>query len=256
MILTCPNCASRYVVDDAHVGPGGRMVRCAQCKTAWKAEPTVEPLELKRGDVKELTEPARPADLPGEALPKQYRARVQQKAETRQAAFAGVVWGVTAALLAGLFVLAVVFRNDVARVWPKTASLYAAMGMRVNVVGLAIENQTAVRADELGRPTIRVTGAVRNITDGAVQPPPLRVDLVDKADEPLVSRTLDLGGSALAPGRARPFAVTFEDPPASTDGAESTFLIGRAAPHGPAHGAPETAGHQTPKASAHAAPHG
>ena len=247
MILTCPNCASRYVVDDATLGEGGRVVRCSHCKTAWKAEASTDPLELRRGDVKELTEQARPADLPGEALPKQYRARVQEQKETRRAAFAGVVWGVTAAALAGLFVLAVVFRSEVAQVWPKTASLYAAMGMKVNVVGLVIENQTARRTDDMGRPAVRVTGAIRNVTDEAVRPPPLRVDLVDKADEPLVSRTLDLGGTALAPGRARPFAVTFYDPPASTDGLRSAFLIGREAPHAaPGHAEPARA----------AAPHG
>lgn len=231
MILTCPNCASRFVVDDAHLGEGGRMVRCSHCKTAWRAEPQNTQPEFARGDVKELTQPARPADLPGEALPKQYRARVQAQAEARQAAAAGVVWGVMAAALAGLLVLAVVFRTEVARVWPNTASVYAAMGLPVNVVGLVIEKQTSVRMDADGRPAVRVTGSVRNVTDAAVRPPPLRVDLVDKADTALVSRTLDLGGTELAPGRARPFAVTFHDPPASADGSHSTFLIGRDAPH-------------------------
>lgn len=251
MILTCPNCASRYVVDDAHVGPGGRVVRCSHCKTAWKAEPQSEPLDLKSADVKELTEPARPADLPGEALPKQYRARVQEQAESRRAAFAGVVWGVMAAVLAGLFVLAIVFRADVARVWPKTASLYAAMGMPVNVVGLVIENQTARRLDEMGRPAVRVTGVIRNVTNAAVSPPPLRIDLTDKANDALVSRTLDVGGTALEPGRTRGFNVTFYDPPASTTGSESTFLIGRNVPDGgPEHAEPE---HAEPS---HAPPHG
>jgi predicted Zn finger-like uncharacterized protein len=230
MILTCPNCASRYVVDDAHVGPSGRTVRCSNCKTAWRAEASAAPLEL--AGVKELTEPARAADLPGEALPKQYRARVQQRVEARKAAAAGMVWGGMAAVLAGLLVLAVVFRSEVAQLWPKTASVYAAMGLRVNVVGLVIEEQVAAPIDENGRPAIRVTGAVRNVTRAPVRPPPLRVNLVDKTDTALVSRTLDLGGTALEAGRARPFSVTFYDPPASTDGSESTFLIGRDAPRG------------------------
>jgi predicted Zn finger-like uncharacterized protein len=228
MILTCPNCASRYVVDDAHVGPSGRTVRCSNCKTAWRAEASAAPLEL--AGVKELTEPARAADLPGEALPKQYRARVQQRVEARKAAAAGMVWGGMAAVLAGLLVLAVVFRSEVAQLWPKTASVYAGMGLRVNVVGLVIEEQVAAPIDENGRPAIRVTGAIRNVTDAAVRPPPLRVDLVDKSDASLVSRTLDLGGTELEAGRARPFSVTFYDPPASTDGSESTFLVGRHAP--------------------------
>ena len=52
MILTCPACATRYVVKDGAIPPEGRQVRCASCKHSWHqepdpAEPTVEaPLNL------------------------------------------------------------------------------------------------------------------------------------------------------------------------------------------------------------------
>jgi predicted Zn finger-like uncharacterized protein len=35
MILTCPNCDTKYVVKDGSIPPGGRQVRCASCKHSW-----------------------------------------------------------------------------------------------------------------------------------------------------------------------------------------------------------------------------
>ncbi|MEP7130715.1 MAG: MJ0042-type zinc finger domain-containing protein [Sphingomicrobium sp.] len=39
MILTCPNCATQYVVKDGAVPPQGRQVRCANCKHSWHQDP-------------------------------------------------------------------------------------------------------------------------------------------------------------------------------------------------------------------------
>jgi len=38
MILTCPECSARYVVDPQALLPNGRTVRCAKCKYSWKED--------------------------------------------------------------------------------------------------------------------------------------------------------------------------------------------------------------------------
>ena len=37
MLIVCPSCATSYTIDPAAVGPAGRGVRCARCKTTWFA---------------------------------------------------------------------------------------------------------------------------------------------------------------------------------------------------------------------------
>ena len=36
MIVSCPSCATRYVVDPQEIGPNGRRVKCAGCEHVWK----------------------------------------------------------------------------------------------------------------------------------------------------------------------------------------------------------------------------
>lgn len=41
MIVTCPSCSRRYVVQDEILG-NGRLVRCIMCCTTWKQQPNIK----------------------------------------------------------------------------------------------------------------------------------------------------------------------------------------------------------------------
>lgn len=278
MILTCPACASRYVVDAASVGPAGRTVRCSQCRSSWHAQPSSDPLELKPAPRDALVAAQVPAaELPGEALPKRYRARVQADSRARKAAVAGAVWGGMAAVLAGVIALSAVFRVEVARLWPRTASAYAAVGLPVNVIGLAVEELETAPAIRDGRQAVIVSGHVRNVSDSAVSPPPLRIDLLDSHGERLVGKSAPLGVKPVPAGETRAFTVALYDPPAGAAQVEAGFAPPKAEkghhssepeadghalkPAVPAHGGGDDHGHAAPAApqhaeTAHADPHG
>jgi predicted Zn finger-like uncharacterized protein len=61
MIVSCPACSTRYLVDEQNLGATGRMVRCGQCGHSWyEAPPAGESLRY------DLSDPDAPAPLPGE----------------------------------------------------------------------------------------------------------------------------------------------------------------------------------------------
>src|SRR5947209_3816048 len=42
MQIVCPNCTTAYDVTPGTIGPAGRSVRCARCRTVWTATPVAE----------------------------------------------------------------------------------------------------------------------------------------------------------------------------------------------------------------------
>ena len=100
MILTCPECATSYFVDDSKIPAEGRAVKCAACGARWTAHRSEE-LELEvseeEGAVAREAAPAEepePAvsELPGEALPRAFRQRAETERRVREAATTGIVW--------------------------------------------------------------------------------------------------------------------------------------------------------------------
>ncbi len=260
MILTCPECATSYFVDDGKIPANGRSVRCANCGTRWSAQPDTE-LELSstpdEGAI--AREPASPPGdevtsveaLPGEALPKVFRAKADSERKVRQAATLGVVWAATAAALLILAALSIVFRADIVRQWPRSAAAYATIGMPVNSLGLALEGVRAVPALKDGHATLAITGQIRNIQDREAVSPPLRINLLDKSGKAVASQTARPADPRIPPGEIRHFAFSVIDPPSSAHDLEVTF-----ANLPPPKPAATPKGHSTAHAIAHpASPH-
>ena len=68
MIISCPACATRYVVPDKAIGPEGRTVRCAQCRTSWFQDPSEEALASQsRPEAKAAPTAAAPSPAPAPA---------------------------------------------------------------------------------------------------------------------------------------------------------------------------------------------
>src|SRR5579875_915943 len=62
MLIVCPGCATSYRIDAAALGPVGRTVRCARCRSTWFAAAAVAALSTAQ----ELAADNMPSDQPAE----------------------------------------------------------------------------------------------------------------------------------------------------------------------------------------------
>ena len=199
MILTCTSCSTRYYADDAAIGPTGRTVRCAACGFSWFAEPQLElrtqavaaPAET-RAEAAPAQEPLtrerverlrRAAEQPGPApsAAAKFRAQQAERMRRERSRAAIVVWGATGAALAASATGMVAFRQDVAELWPRSASAFAALGLDVNVYGLEFYDLAVERDFDGATPILLVSGEVRNIGRDDKLVPPVRISLRDTA---------------------------------------------------------------------------
>ena len=242
MILTCPECATAYFVDETKIPAEGRTVKCAACKHRWTAYAEPAELELEPDPLAlEPTLDAEPeagpeADEPLVAadLPKAYRAKKADERKVKEAATAGIVWAGMAAALVLLVALAAVFRMNVVGMWPKAAAAYAWVGLPVNSLGLTLEGVSAAPSLQEGHAALSVSGMFRNVKDKPITAPPLRISLLNKAGKTLTTKIAQPADAVVPPGETRHFAIAILDPPATAAQLEVAFAP-EAAKKGAAH---------------------
>lgn len=232
MILTCPECATRYFVGDEQVGPEGRTVRCASCGHRWTATGDVD-LELfvdpEQGAFSRPPEPppvveTPVSELPGEELPKVFRAKAQTERRVREATATGVIWGGMAAFVSVTLLAALVFKTDVARIWPRSASAFATAGQPVNRVGLTIENVVFEPTLVQGHAALAVRGQLRNVTGKPVVSPPLQISLLNRQGRRVMAKISLINNPKIPAGETRGFSIALLDPPTTSVELDVTFV--------------------------------
>ncbi len=235
MILTCPECATRYFVPDEKVGPSGRTVRCSSCGNRWTAEGQadlelfVDPEAGAAAVEDDKVEETPVSELPGDELPKVFRQKASDERRVREAATVGVVWAGMAVGVLALALGSIVFRGSVVEMWPRTASAFAAVGLDVNRVGLEIEDVQAEAALQDGHAALAVSGVMRNIEDHPVKAPPLRVSLINKAGKVVAVTVKSTPDPLIPPGETRHFALAILDPPTTAAILEVSFELKKGA---------------------------
>jgi predicted Zn finger-like uncharacterized protein len=321
MLIVCPHCATSYLVEAPALGPAGRKVRCARCKTQWFAtlpnpaaaayadeiiaeanqqaaaasaasppnhpatdsfdapplsasqeedlariraalegialtEPIAES-ELAESELA-TTDPASPAAPdavtadgapeaptivieapplvppveptphaanPKEAAPeeeeeeeniehftaRQARQRAARRRRERSMQIPALIVALT--MIVGAILL---WRNDLVRHLPQTASLFSAIGLPVNVRGLVFDQVTVSRESSDDISVLVIEGHVVSISSKPVDVPRLRFSIRNTAGTEIYSWTAQPERNTLNPGETMPFRSRLASPP--TDG--------------------------------------
>jgi len=203
MILNCPSCRTRYLVDPAALGPTGRRVRCAKCGHTWQQTP---PEDMpKRVDV--TPPPPRPRPLAaGANLP---AIRHPQ----RRGNWGG--WVALAVVALALFGGAYVARDQVVALWPPATHIYSLVGLELveRPLGLEIRDVNSKSQVENNKLVLTIAGQVINTSKTVIEVPQVKAGLTDKRGMVLREWRFAAAEGRLLPGESTSFQTRLDDPP-------------------------------------------
>lgn len=157
--------------------------------------------------------------------PAAKRARKPARHTRRAAAPRRALAWPAACLATGLAVAALLtFRVEVVRTLPQTAPLFRAIGLDVNLRGLAFRDVKTVRGAVDGKPALIVEGTVESLARRTVDVPRLRFAVRDGKDVEIYAWTTAPERATLDPGSRAHFRSQLAEPPAEARRIEVRFI--------------------------------
>ncbi len=227
MILTCPECATRYLVDAMAIGPAGRTVRCSRCAHSWIELPPDEPqtprLALDASPRPPISgSPSarhRPNNLP--ALPRRRRSRAPT-----------LLWLLFFLLIGGVAGGAIWKQDEIIKRWPATEQLYDLTGLSgppAHEIFQVIDTKLSTARSD-GASVLTVVGKLLNRTSQEQMLPTMEAVLYDKRGVTLRRWPIEVRAVRLTPGERYDFRTELKDPPKGADSFEIFLKRRRVAP--------------------------
>ena len=249
MILTCPECATRYLAKDNSIGPNGRTVRCSRCETTWFVAADSDELALKDNQTETITAasaaggqslaiPTIPVLAENESSDTDVKAdvrddsvemnttdeivkgahvdirdRADDQRRRRRLRTVGLIWLIPLLILCMAAGLAYVMRQDIVRKMPATATLYKQLGIEVTLSGLSLEAPMSRTTLIENKTILVVNGAVRNISGSPQQVPLIEFSLHDKSGAVLTSWFVETSVKTLEKDGRVTYSPEYPNPP-------------------------------------------
>lgn len=237
MLIVCPSCASTYSLTPEQLG-AGRRLRCAACRHEWFATPPEDaPAAAPGADAAafdsisvEATSTSATPDAPddpsaqaveGQKARKRGRAKSRKPRVPLRERLAGVTGllrrlsplHAAAAALVLLVGVALIQRQAIVRALPQTAKLYAAVGLPVNLRGLAFQDVRSSLVRDGDQSILVVEGEIRGLAKAGVDLPRLQLSLRGADGHEIYAWTADAPRAVLQQGEVTPFRARLVAPP-------------------------------------------
>lgn len=216
MILECPTCGTRYLVQIGLFAQGGRRVRCARCKYEWHVKlPTavdvVTPIPEFFSSPETNSGPSPPKfqnfkNEPPANLPAVIENRRFPKKEWLLMAFV---------ILVAVFALALVAAwRSVIKAYPQSRALYEAIGLndRPAWTGLVFEDAKSEMKYDSGKMRLFVEGAIRNASGKRKAIPDIEAHALGADKSVILSWRVDAPAATIEPGEKIPFHTEIASP--------------------------------------------
>ena len=157
MIITCPECETRYGVDAAAIGASGRTVRCSRCSYSWverQPDNLPPPQALPPPSRLDTSRRSRPSGTNLPALPREKKSKAPV-----------ILWSFVIFMLVGIIAAAVVKRDMIMDRVPASTGIFDMFGLIPPPgVGLAIQNQRSKAIQKGGKQVVRIEGDIVNVS--------------------------------------------------------------------------------------------
>jgi uncharacterized membrane protein len=174
-----------------------------------ESAPEPEPIEEVRRDPKVA-----------QAIRARREAERQQQKKRRTLG----IWGGIAASYVLVLAMALLFRVQVVKIWPQTASAYASIGAKVNLYGLEVHDITAVRKIEAGANVLQISAKVVNVSKKPQPVPFLQVSLLDSHGKEVFKWNVEPELTQLDVSLEMPFQTEIRDAPPEGLSVEINFV--------------------------------
>ena len=200
MVVVCRTCSATYHIPDEILGDETCRFRCARCGHSWD----IQPRPTLAGSLAPFRGAAPAARTAPRRISRLRRFGARARRLAAPVACAAALAGAMAAIAARAAIVAAV---------PATGGLYAAIGLPVNPVGLAIADVSARLGAGGDKSLLAVEGALVNLRGKETAAPNLRIALRAADGRELYVWTTRPPKDRLAAGERVPFVARLAAPP-------------------------------------------